>query len=137
MLNGEVTITVTNDGSKVGVFDAAMLRVGWKASQRDLSFDIPLGDGRTVPIYPGVPTTLQLAIGLWARFNDSTTSADAQGLLTPKVANDYSTAPLANAVCLLRTDSTDANGKAQVQVQPVTCLPFAPWLADSVRSLSR
>jgi hypothetical protein len=133
MLNGEVTITVSNDGTKVGVFDAAMLGVSWKSSQRDLSFDIPLGNGSTVPIYPGPPRTIQLAIGLSARLNDPTTSADAQALLTSKTANDYSTAPIAHAVCILRTDSTDGNGKAQIQVQPVTCLPFAPWLIDSVR----
>jgi hypothetical protein len=133
MLNGEVTITVTNDGTRVGVFDAAMLGVTWKSNTRDLSFDIPLGNGSTVPIYPGASTTIQLAIGLSARFNDPTTPADAQALLTSKIANDYSTAPIAHAVCILRTDSTDGNGKTQIQVQPVTCLPFAPWLIDSVR----
>ena len=52
MLNGEATIVVTNDGSKVGVFDAAMLRVNWKASQRDLSFDIPPGK---VELFPSAP----------------------------------------------------------------------------------
>jgi hypothetical protein len=135
MLNGEATIVVTNDGSKVGVFDAAMLRVNWKASQRDLSFDIPPGEGRTVPIRPGTQTTLQLAIGLSAKLDGSTTSTDAQALLTPKTADDYSTAPLANAVCLIRTNSTDSTGKAQVDVQPVVCLPFASWLADSIRPI--
>ena len=58
MLNGEARIVVINDGSKVEVFDAAVLRVNWNASQRDLPFDIPLGDGRTAPIRPFAQTTL-------------------------------------------------------------------------------
>jgi len=135
MLNGEVTITFTNDGSRIGVFNAAMLRVGWKAGNRDLSFDVPLGNGQSVPVDPDPrhPVTVQLAIRLFARLNDSTTAADALALLTPKIANDYSTAPVADAVCLIRTDSTDAKGKAEIQTLPVACLPFAPWLVDSIR----
>ena len=73
-LNGEAAITITNDGSKIGLFDAAMLRVAWKGGERNLSFDVPLGRGRTIPIPPRRPTTIELGIGLSDRLNDPTTS---------------------------------------------------------------
>jgi hypothetical protein len=133
-LNGEATLTVFNDGSRVGVFDAAMLRVNWNVGGHELSFDVALGNGETVPISAYGSMTIQAGIGLKARLNRPTTSAEAVALFAAVSPNDYSTAPIAHATCLIRADTTDANGHAaRPQIMPVNCLPFAPWLAYSVQ----
>jgi len=133
MLNGEVTITLDNKGSKIGDFNAATLRVGWRKDNRVLSFDVPLGNGESVPVRHEYPVTLRLAIALSSRLNLQTTATDVRDLLATKITSGYSTAPLAKAVCLIRVDSTDSNGSLVVQVIPLdSCLPFAPWIAESV-----
>jgi hypothetical protein len=68
-----------------------------------------------------------------ARLNDPTTSEDALALFTPETRGDYSKAPITHAVCVIRVDSTESNGQLKIEVVPVNCLPFAPWVADSVR----
>jgi hypothetical protein len=132
LLNGDAALTITNDGSSVGTFNAAMLRVNWKADKRDLSFDVALGNGETVPVSAARAVTIRAGIGLHIRLNGPTSSAQAVALLTPKVSGDYTTAPIAQAICLIRADTTDAYGRPAIQVLPVACLPFAPWLAHSV-----
>jgi hypothetical protein len=134
MLNGDVTINLDNKGSQIGVFNAAMLRVGWRKDNRDLSFDIPLGDGESVPVRHESPVTLRLAIDLSSRLNPPTAATDVRDLLNAKVSSDYSTAPITTAVCLIRVDSTSSSGRLVIQVIPLdSCLPFAPWIADSVQ----
>ena len=133
MLNGEVVLNLDNKGSKVDVFNAAMLRVGWRKDNRDLSFDIPLGNGEGVPVRHDYPVTLRLAIDLSSQLNSPTTAADVRDLLTAKIPSDYSTSPLATAACMIRVDSTGSNGGLVVQVISLdSCLPFGPWVADSV-----
>ena len=85
--------------------------------------EIPPGDNRLdlalefFDTYPGIGTTKE----------------DETALLTPAKPNNYSTAPLIRAKCLIVVNIVNATGKRETMPTEATCLQFARWLSAGVK----